>query len=47
MNISVGISVGGGISKMLKFYIKVFYVMGKVLSGKVFCVSLILLLDRD
>ena len=34
-----GVSVvgGGGVSKMLKFYVKVFYVMGKVLSGKLSC----------
>ena len=30
-------SVGVGISKMLNFYVKVFYVMGKVLSGELFC----------
>ena len=28
------VGVGGGVSKMLKFYVKVFYVMGKALSGK-------------
>ena len=40
----VGVGIGGcsgvgriGVSKMLKLYIKVFYVMGKVLSGKLFC----------
>ena len=27
-------TVGVGVSKMLKFYIKVFYVMGKALSGE-------------
>ena len=34
---SIGISKfcgSGGISKMLKLYIKVFYVIGKVLSGE-------------
>ena len=30
----VGVGGGGGVSKMLKFYIKVFYVMGKALSGE-------------
>ena len=35
----VGIGVGGGvgISKMLKFYVKVFYVIGKALSGELSC----------
>ena len=34
----IGIGIGGGsISKMLKFYDKVFYVMGKVLSGELSC----------
>ena len=28
---------GGSVSKMLKFYVKVFYVMGKVLSGELSC----------
>ena len=32
-----GVGVGGGVSKMLKLYIKVFYVMGKALSGKLSC----------
>ena len=34
-----GISVGGrvGVSKMLKFFVKVFYVMGKALSGELSC----------
>ena len=32
-----GVGVGGGISKMLKFSIKVVYVMGKALSGKLSC----------
>ena len=27
----------GGVSKMLKFYIEVFYVMGKALSGELPC----------
>ena len=33
---TVGVGVGGGVgvSKMLKFYVKVFYVMGKALSGE-------------
>ena len=31
------VGVGSGVSKMLKFYIKVFYVMGKALSGKLSC----------
>ena len=30
-------SAVGGISKMLKFYDKVFYVMGKALSGELSC----------
>ena len=37
----VGIDVGVGgcirVSKMLKFYVKVFYVMGKALSGELSC----------
>ena len=34
----VGVGVGGGgVSKMLKFYIKLFYVMGKALSGELSC----------
>ena len=35
----VGIGVGGGvgISKMLKFYVKDFFVMGKALSGELPC----------
>ena len=34
-----GIGVGGGrgVSKMLKIYVKVFYVMGKALSGELSC----------
>ena len=32
-----GVGVGGGVSKMLKFYVKVFYVMGKALSGELSC----------
>ena len=32
-----GVSVGVGVSKMLKFYVKVFYVMGKALSGELSC----------
>ena len=28
---------GVGVSKMLKFYVKVFYVMGKALSGELSC----------
>ena len=31
--------VGGGVSKMLKFYVKVFYVMGKALSGELSCLQ--------
>ena len=34
VGVGVGIGGSGGISKMLKFYVKVFYVMGKVLSGE-------------
>ena len=33
---SLGISGGGGFSKMLKFLYLNFYVMGKVMSGKLF-----------
>ena len=29
--------VGVGVSKMFKFHIKVFYVMGKALSGELSC----------
>ena len=32
-----GVSVGVGVSIMLKFYVKVFYVMGKALSGELSC----------
>ena len=37
--VGVGVGVGGGVgvSKMLKFYVKVFYVMGKALSGELSC----------
>ena len=39
VGIGVGICVGGGfdVSKMLKFYVKVFYVIGKALSGELSC----------
>ena len=39
VGVGVGVSVGGGVgvSKMLKFYIKAFYVMGKALSGELSC----------
>ena len=30
-------SPGVGVSKMLKFYVKVFYVLGKALSGELSC----------
>ena len=37
----VGVCVGGsggvGVDKMLKFYVKCFYVMGKALSGELSC----------
>ena len=33
----VGFGIGIGFSKMLKFYVKVFYVMGKALSGELSC----------
>ena len=33
----VGVGSGVGVSKMLKFYVKVFYVMGKALSGELSC----------
>ena len=32
-----GVGVSIGISKMLKFYVKVFYVMGKALKGELSC----------
>ena len=35
--IGVGVGVGGGGGKMLKFNVKVFYVMGKALSGELSC----------
>ena len=36
---TTGVSLCGGIdiSRMLKFYVKVFYVMGKTLSGELSC----------
>ena len=39
--ITLGISVGhgSGISKMFKFYDKDFNLMGKALSGKLFCID--------
>ena len=39
VGVGVGVGVGGGVgvSKMLKFYFKVFYVMGKALSGELSC----------
>ena len=34
----VGVGIGSsGVSKMLKLYVKVFYVMGKALSGELSC----------
>ena len=33
----VGVSVGGGVGVSKKFNVKVFYVMGKALSGKLSC----------
>ena len=35
--VDVGVGGGVGVSKMLKFYVKVFYVMGKALSGELSC----------
>ena len=35
IGIDVGVGVGGGVSK--KFNVKVFYVMGKALSGELSC----------
>ena len=35
IGVGVGVGVGGGVSK--KFNIKVFYVMGKALSGELSC----------
>ena len=37
VGINVGVSGVVGVSKMLKFYVKVFYVMGKALSGELSC----------
>ena len=37
VGIGVGGGVGGGISVGIKFNIKVFYVMGKALSGELSC----------
>ena len=31
--------IGVGVSKMLQFYVKVFYVMGKMLLGKLSCIG--------
>ena len=38
-SVGVGVGVGGGvnISKMLKFYVKIFYVMGKAQSRELSC----------
>ena len=36
--VSIGIGIGGGsVDKTLKFYVKVSYVIGKALSGELFC----------
>ena len=35
--VGVGAGIGGGVNKMLKFYAKVFYVIGKALSGELSC----------
>ena len=39
VGVGVGVGVGGGVgvSKMLKFHVKVFYVMGKALPGELSC----------
>ena len=37
-----GSGVGGGVSKMFKFYVKVFYVMVKALSCKLWCTRQVL-----
>ena len=37
VGVGVGIGVGVGVSKMLKLHVKVFYVMGKALSGELSC----------
>ena len=34
-----GVRVGVGISKMLKFYVGFFYVMGKAMSGELSCMG--------
>ena len=34
---TLGVGVGVGVSKMLTFYVQVFYVMGKALSGELSC----------
>ena len=37
--VGIGVGIGGsvGVSQLLKFYVTVFYVMGKALSGKLSC----------
>ena len=35
--VGVGIGVGGGVGISKKFNVKVFYVMGKALSGELSC----------
>ena len=37
VGVGVGIDGSVGVDKMLKFYVKVFYVMGKALSGELSC----------
>ena len=42
-----GSGIGGGASEMFKFYVKVFYVMGKVLSCKLWCTRQVLFMRID
>ena len=37
VGVGVGVRGGGGVSKCLSFYVKLFYVMGKALSGELSC----------
>ena len=37
VGVSIGGGIGGGVGVSKKFNVKVFYVMGKVLSGKLSC----------
>ena len=37
IDVAVCVSNGGSVGKLLKFYVKVFYVVGKTLSGELSC----------